>query len=243
MTYLARYPARYRRRQTPRPMGDFWDWLFASPIDTIAPDTTTTDCIGKANELTAPFDAKIYDLAKNWQPTGFYTPADIRTLIGSTMVMIQKAQATIDQTAATANASQDSIMRATDDLARSGKNSLDYLAAANQADQQGLRTVNALGLKDWVLSAMGAASSAIATASAVACITPWWVSALAAFQSAFDVVWNTAKQIVGAVLAIGETALKVANNLPQFSDLITWGLVAGAAYWVWKRFLEPPPYR
>ncbi len=245
MTYLAKMPARHRRPpvQSRSSLGDFWGWLTASPIDAVVPDTTVADCVGQANATTAPLDAKIDDLAKNWNPTGFYTPADIRTLISQTMAMITGAQSVLDQAAQAPSASQDSIVRATDDLARAGKASLDYLSAANQADQQGLRTVNAVGLKDWVLSAMGAASSAIGTAAAVSCITPWWVGALATFQTAFDALYNGAKAIVGAVLAIGETALKVADALPQFSDLIAVGLVLGGAYLLWNRYIAPPRYR
>ena len=201
------------------------------------PDPVIQDCMGVADATTAPLDAKTTDLAKNWNPTGFYTPADIRSLVGQTMAMITGAQAVVDQAAQAPNASQESTTRATDDLARAGKSSLDYLAAANQADQQGLRTINAVGFKDWVLSAMGAASSAIGTAAAVSCITPWWVNALATFQTAFDALWNAAKAVVGAVLAIGETALKVADSLPKYSDLITWGIIAYAGYWAWKHIV------
>lgn len=232
MTYLARMPPRrYRRRPA----------LSGLPFD-ISPDPVIQECIGKANEVTAPLDAKTLDLATTWQPTGFYTPPEIRQLIGSTMAMIVKAQAVLDQAASSPSASQDSIIRATDDLTNAGKSSLDYLSAANEADQQGLRTINATGLKHWVLTAMGAASSAIGTAAAISCITPWWVDALSAFQAAFDAVWSTAKKIVGAVLAIGETALKVADNLPKVADVITWGVVAGAGYWLWRRFLAPRRY-
>ena len=173
MTYLANRaaPARYRRRQTrpARAMGDFWDWLFASPVD-LLPDPTIQDCLAQANAATAPLDAKIDDLAKTWTPTGFYTTDEVRSLIGQTMTMIRGAQTVLDQAMETPSASHDSVIRATDDLARAGKKSLDYLAAANEADQAGFRTINALGLKDWVLSAMGAASSAISTAAAISCI-------------------------------------------------------------------------
>lgn len=239
MTYLARMPIP-KRRPRRRGLGDIFDVI----ENAVAPQPSEiAQCVGQANATTSPLDAKIDDLAKNWNPTGFYTPADIRTLIGQTMAMITGAQSVIDQAAQAPSASQDSIMRATDDLARAGKASLDYLSAANQADQQGLRTINAVGLKDWVLSAMGAASSAIGTAAAISCITPWWVGALATFQTAFDALYNGAKAIVGAVLAIGETALKVADALPKFSDLIAVGLVLGGAYLLWNRYIAPPRYR
>lgn len=230
MTYLT--PRRTVRRVQQRSgLGDWWTDFVTGP------DPVIQECMGVADTTTAPLDAKTNDLAQNWKPTGFYTPADIRTLVSQTMAMITGAQGVVDQAAQAPNASQDSTTRATDDLARAGKSALDYLAAANQADQQGLRTVNAVGFKDWILSAMGAASSAIGTAAAVSCITPWWVNALATFQTAFDALWNAAKAVVGAVLAIGETALKVADSLPQYSELITWGIIAYAGYWAWKHIV------
>jgi len=192
-------------------------------------------CIDAANVTFAPFDAKIADLVQTWTTTGFYLPADIRQGVAATMTTIQQAQAAIDQAAQTSGASQDSIMRATDDLARAGSRSLDYLAAATAADQQGIRTVNAPGFKRWVTDSMAAASSAMVTAQVIGCIQPWWVTALGSFQTAFDSLYALAKQLVGAVLAIGETALKVAAGLPQFSDVILYGGVALGAWYLWNK--------
>jgi hypothetical protein len=230
MTYTSTAVRRYRPRRKP-PSLSGWFEDFVGAIGGASPEST---CLSAANAMVAPFDAKIDDLAKNWNPTGFYTPADLRALVSSTMAVVIQAQNALGQAAQEPNASQDSVMRATDDLARAGARSLDYLQAARDADAQGLRVVNAPGMKRWVTDTMGAASSAMVTASVIGCITPWWVGALAAFQGAFDAAWNVAKKLVGAIIAIGETALQVVDDLPQFYAIAKWGLLALGGYLLWE---------
>lgn len=189
------------------------------------------ECLDKANQQTAPFDAKIDDLVKNWTPTGFYTPDDIRTIVGQTMATVSRAQAALNQAASEPNASQDSVLRATNDMGRAGSRSLDYLQAATDAEQNGIRVVNAPGFKRWVTDTLATASSAMVTAAVISCITPWWVDALAAFQTAFDQAWTVVRRVVGAVLTLGETALKVPDALNEMLTILKWGLgIGGAAY-------------
>ncbi len=240
MTYLVpRTIRRYRRRQ-PALSGWLEDAVGSIlGLPSVGP-SDESQCLDQANAQMAPFDAKTNDLAKNWQPTGFYRPEEIRTLVRSTLDVTQQAYATLTKAAQEPNASGDSITRASDDLARSGQRSMTYLQAATQAEQQGIQLVNAPGFKTWVTDTLNAASSAMVTASVVACITPWWVDALATFQVVFDKAWSVAKQVVGAVLAIGQTALKVAGDLPELYDILKWGALAGGAYWVWTRYLKKP---
>lgn len=236
MSYLVKAHApRYTKRR-PRGLGGFIEDI----TNSIVPQpSVTSQCLQQANAATAPFDAKVNDIAQNWQPTGFYTSDDIRSIVGSVMAVIQQAQATLDQAAKEPNASQDSVMRATDDLANAGKRSLDYLQAATQADAQGTRTINAIGLKRWVTDSLGAASSAMVTAAVIGCITPWWVNALATFQSAFDQAWTVVKAVIGTVLQIGEDALNVVDHLQDIYTVLKWGALALGGYWVWTNILEP----
>lgn len=195
-------------------------------------------CVAQANAAVAPIDARIDDLVKNWTPTGFYTATDIRTLVASTMKVVQQGQAALDLAAREPNASQESVLRATDDLARAGSRSIDYLQAATAADQDGTRVINAPGVKRWVTDTLAAASSALVTASVIGCITPWWVGALAAFQTAFDSAMVVTRRVVGAVIAIGETVLKVADDLPDLYGILKYVAVALGAYWVWDNYLK-----
>lgn len=238
MTYLTRSPMRrYVKRRRPSVLSGITDVILGIPG--ASPPSQTSQCIDQANAATAPFDAKVNDLAQNWQPTGFYTSDDIRSIVGSVMTTIAQAQALVDQAAKEPNASQDSVMRATDDLANAGKKAIDYLQAANQADAQGTRAINAVGLKRWVTDSLGGASSAMTTAAVIGCITPWWVGALAAFQSVFDKAWAVVKAVVGTVLQIGEDVLKVASNLDEIYNVLKWGALAYGAYWLWVNVLEP----
>lgn len=232
MTYvMRRRPVRRRPRSA---MSGILDTILGLPSGTIdlVQQEQDRQCLDQANQLTAGFDAKIDDLVKNWQPTGFYTPDDIRTLVSQTLTAVQSAQATVNQGAAEPSAAQDSLMRATDDLGRAGSRSLDYLQAATVAEQQGLRVVNAPGLKRWVTDTLGSASSAVVTVSVIGCMKPWWVDALATFQAAFDKVWAVVKQFVGAVLKLGELTLKVPDALDEMLTILKWSLGIGGAAWV-----------
>ena len=104
--------------------------------------------------------------------------------------------------------------------------------AAAAADQQGIRTVNAPGFKRWITDTLATSSSALVTASVIGCIRPWWVGALAAFQSAFDVIYSLASRVVGAVITLGEVALKVPDALDDLLTIAKWGLGLGGAAWL-----------
>jgi hypothetical protein len=192
-----------------------------------------SQCLDQANATLAPFDAKIDDLAKTWNPTGFYKPDEIRSLVQSTLQVTRQAYDALTKAAAEPNASGDSISRATDDLGRDGQRSLDYLQAATDAERQGLALVNAPGFKRWVTDTMATTSSAMVTAAVIGCVTPWWVGTLAAFAQVFEVLYQQAKLVLGAVLAVGQTALNVARDLPEIYDILKWGALAAAAYWIW----------
>lgn len=237
MTYMV--TRRYRRPRRAG-LGDAFEDLAKQLAKQWSVPTPEGQCIDAANQALAPFDAKIDDLAKTWQPTGFYTPQEIRDIASATMKVVQQAQASVNQAASEPNALQESVMRATDDLARASGRVVDYLEAARATEQQGLRVVNAAGFKRWVIDTMATASSAMVTAAVIGCVTPWWVGALAQFQAAFDVAWGVAKKIVGATLAVGETALKIVSDLPDLYDLIKWPAILLGGYWLWREFGPKP---
>jgi len=237
MTYQKMTAMRRYRKRAPAMSGWLDDLISGiTGVPNVEPPSTS-QCLSQANAQMAPFDAKVDDLAKNWTPTGVYTSHDIRDLVAAVMRVVQQGQAALDRAAQEPNASQDSISRATSDLARAGSRSLDFLQAARDADA-GALPVEATGLKRWVTDSMGAASSAMVTASVIGCITPWWVGALASFQNAFDIGYVVAKHVVGVVIAAGETALKVAEDLPELYDILKWGALAAAGYYVWTRYLK-----
>lgn len=233
MTYV-KPPRRYVPRHPAKPR------TLSGWVEDLAQDfgigSPESQCIDAANQAMAPFEAKIDDIIKTWTPTGFYTSADIRDLVGQVLGVIREAQGAVNAAAAEPNASQDSVMSASSDLGRKGQDSLEYLDAARDADAKGIRVINAPGFKRWITDTLGAASSAMVTASVIGCITPWWVSALAKFQAAFDPVYAFVKNFVGAAIAIGEAVVKVASGLSP--EIIAIGAVAIAAYYVWTVYLS-----
>lgn len=224
MTYLTK-----TRRQVPQQaMGSIFDTL-----SRLVMPSEERKCLDAANEKVAPLDAKITDLAKNWRPTGFYTSQNVRDLVAATMATVRKAQEAIDQARSRPNASQDSLMRASNDLFRAGERSLVFLDIARQADSMtDVEAIEAQGLKRWVTDTLAAASSGFVTASVVECLTPWWLVALVGFQNSFEVAYTTAKRIVGVVIKIGETALKVAEDLPDLYEIAKWVAIAGGVGWL-----------
>lgn len=252
MTYVASRPRsavrRYtHRRPRPAPMAGLWDDIiniFAPvPAAVISSGTDdTTQCLDAANSQVAPLDAKITDLAKNWNPTGFYTPAELRQVVSATLDVVKQGYAALTQSAQQPNFSDDAgnnLMEATNELGDHSGHSLDYINAAAAAEKQGVRLVNAPGLKQWVTSTMASASHAMVVASVISCMTPWWADALTAFGKAIDALWAVTKQVVGAALSIGETALKVANDLPAIYDVLKWVLLVGGVYVLWAKYGAP----
>jgi flagellar biosynthesis regulator FlaF len=222
-----------RPRTAPRTrssLGSWWDDL-AQQIN--GGQSQEGACVAQASAAVAPFDAKIDDLAANWRPTGFYLPADLRATISSVMAMVNQAQAAVNQAAAEPNALQDTVMRASSDLSRAGSRSLDFIAAANQADAQGARVVNAQGFKDWVLDTMVTCSAALEAASTIGCVAPWWVGVLATFQSAFDQTWTVVRALAGVVADVGEKVITVATNLDTIIEVALWGGAALGVVWLY----------
>lgn len=228
MTYMVRARPRYRRA---KPLSDWFDDITAK-----LGGSQESQCIAAGNAQVAELDAKTNDLARNWNPTGFYTPDEMSQVINANLDLIHKAQSAVDQSAAAPNALQESIIRATNDLGRAGQRSLDYIEAVKQAQQQGTLTINAPGFKRWVTDTMGAASSAIVTAATVACLEPWWAVALSAFQGAFDTVWSIAKAVGNVLVHVGEDIITVADNLDTIYTVVKYGALAFGVWWVWTNW-------
>lgn len=227
MTYVKRPRVRVRHRAA---LGDFYEPF--NPTGTPFTDPTSpAECLETANERVAPFDAKIDDLVRNWNPTGFYTSSDVRTIVAGVMENVRAAQSALDQARAEPNASQETALRVTSDLARVGERSIPYLEAAAEADSKGVRVLDIPGLKRWVTDSLATTSSSMVAATVIGCIRPWWVGALAWFQSTFDTVYGVVREIAGTVVEAGEAVLEV---LPLLPSVLKWGLLAVVGYLVWS---------
>jgi hypothetical protein len=208
-------------------------------------------CVDAGNAFTSDLDAKIADIAKNWQPPDTFDSGQIRGVVTAVMSMINQAQAVLSSAIAEPNANQSDLANAQDELFRHGAQAIDYTTAANAADAAGDgAVVSAPNLKQWVLNAMNSASSAMVAAYVVNCIKPWWVGDLAAFQTAFDNVWGVVKSIVGAVVAVGKAIIHAgegaATAVAWTAKVIAWlfewwpflglALVGGGGYLAYRKY-------
>ncbi len=192
-------------------------------------------CVTKAVAAGQGFKSKIDNLDATWNPTGFYPPDDVRSVIGSTMELEALGRAAIDKVQIEVHVRTDLLNRARDGLDRAGARAIDYLDAAREADSKSIRLVNAPGLKQWVIDTMNAASAALIVGQAVDCLKPWWLSALEAYQEAFDVAITHVVSVAGSVLAVGENAVKVAFSLLEHLNLLILAGLGVGGYLIWKK--------
>ncbi len=244
MTYMIRA----RRRPRPLPVRPGMSGLVDDMIDQYSTqipgggiDPTVVleaQCVNKAVAAGQAFKSKIGNLDATWNPTGFFPPDDVRSVIGSTMELEVLGRAAIDKVQTEAHVRTDLLNRARDGLDRAGARAIDYLDAAREADNKSIRLVNAPGLKQWVLDTMNAASAALIVGQAVDCLKPWWLSALEAYQEAFDVAITHVVAIAGSVLAVGENAVKVAFSLLEHLNLLILAGLGVGGYLIWKKHFQ-----
>lgn len=183
-------------------------------------------CVLDANNSpsVASIDKMTLDLAKNWQPTGYFTLDEVNAIVQT----IKQADATalaqvIIAPKSTSDADQ-VIKQASDYLARNDSRAQPYIDAATKAQQQGLRAIYAPGLKTWVLDSMVNISQAYTTAAALSCQSTFFDAA----ANVITGVWNAAKQIGAFVLGAGETAVNAAEGIIGLLPYLKWVLLAVA---------------
>jgi hypothetical protein len=242
MTYMIRARRQPRRRLTGMSglVDDMID-QYSNAVPGYSIDPTVmleAQCVTKAVSDGQTFKSKIDNLDATWNPTGFFPPDDVRAVISSTMELEAHGRAAIDKVQTEAHVRTDLLNRARDGLDRAGARAIDYLDAAREADSKGVRLVNAPGLKQWVIDTMNAASAALIVGQAVDCLKPWWLSALQAYQDAFDVAITHVVAIAGSVLAVGENAVKVAFSLLEHLNLLILAGLGVGGYLVWKKHFK-----
>lgn len=195
------------------------------------------ECLAEANAKTAALDAKITDLNKNWNPTGFYTQTQVTGLLQNVQGMLRQASSTLDQQMLqpTAEGDRDALQMSKTEIARKMADSLIYVRAAQQATEQGINVIDAPGLKRFLVNAMLTASNAMTSAAYVSCQRPWFVSALAVFQVYFDAVWNVARAIVGTAVALGEKVLEIPDTISTLWKYTKWGALIVGGYFAYTK--------
>lgn len=222
MTAMRRY-GRQPARPVQRSMGGILD-IFGGGSD--------SQCLDDANARVAPLDAQIANLNATWQPSGFYSPAQMDTIIGEVYALLRGASETVGKAPAGGEDAQNVRRQAVADVQRWILKGMDFVTAKNAAINQGIAIVDAPGLKRWVISAMMAASSSLVAAYTLECNVPWVISAILAYQGIFNRVAGVVKQIVGVVVSAGDMILHLPDTVSDIYPYLKWGAAAAIGIWV-----------
>lgn len=225
MTYLIRPLHRPPLRRRAGGLAGIWEDLQAAGIGK-APDSEEIACLNEANAKVAPLDARILNLAKTWKPTGFYTPDQIGAIVSEGMKLGSSANDAVRAAPLSTGDAAAMTSQALKDVWRKFEESKKYTLAANEARAKGVNVVNAPGLRDWALGMMTAASQSLVTAAVMECRMSWLATLIIRFQGIFEVAANVFRKIVGVAVAVGQTVLNVAGDLPQIWTVVKWGGLA-----------------
>ncbi len=184
-------------------------------------------CLNTANASAKvqQIDGRIEDLAVNWQPTGFYKPDQLKTIYNEVTLRIAEANSALNTAMLTSTSDAvRQVNQARAYLNRATERGTVYARALTQAAATGVQVLDSPGLKNWVLQSLVNVSQAYTTVGVLACQSSWLDYVAAAITKA----WQVIKAIVGVAVKIGETVLKVADDLPQIWTVLKWGALAAA---------------
>ena len=183
----------------------------------------STKCLADANASVPvkTIDEKTMDLAKNWHPTGFYSQAEVSSIITSILASNSQARAALVTAPRTTSDADQQINQAHAYLNRNEERALVYKNAITMAQKSGATAIDAPGLKDWVIKSMVNISQAYTTVAVLSCYDSWLYTA----ASVVTGIWNTAKRVVGLVIKAGDTLLKVADSAFDLVPFIKWGAI------------------
>ena len=237
MSY-SRHPSRIRRTRSGRvvrqAMGNSLEQVIK---DLLAPGTGGFPAAWEAacppSSTTLSLAAKATDLEATWNPTGFYSSADMRSILGAMMDAVNAQHNAV----MTAQASYDiqPLREAATTYNEIGKRAIDYTEAWRAADASGAAAIDAPGLKRWVVDSLRALNKGMRAVEIAACDKPWWLTALAGYQAAFDKLIAVAKRIIGVIVKLGETLIKVAERTLDIVALLPYAAAAAGAYLVYTR--------
>jgi hypothetical protein len=203
------------------------------------PKGEQTICAAEGQTKTAELDKKVSDLDRTWHPSGYYSPEQMLAIVDEVYKLGREATARLDKAPrSTGDASIWIRNQLNDTRERIWGKGLAFTTAANTAKTQGIKIVDAPGLKDWVRSAMLSASSAFATAYTYECVVTDFQKlaiSLSWMRDLFDKAIAFIKKIVGVVIAVGAAILHIPEAVGGAISYLKWGAVAGVGIWV---FLE-----
>lgn len=185
-------------------------------------------CLNKANASgrVAEIDAKTDDLSKNWRPTGFYTPAEMTSLVSAIVAYSTEAAVPLATAPRSTSDAEQQIRQAQAYLARNIERSKMYQGAVATAKRDGSAAIDAPGFRDWVINSLVNISQAFVTVAVLQCRTSWLDRAAAIAKAISDL----AKRVAGVVLKAGETLVKVADRSLDIVQYVPY-IAAGVGLW------------
>lgn len=187
-----------------------------------------TACLAQANEATAALDAKWYNIAQNWNPTGNFTPADMNATIAATVKTLADAQIAAMFAPKSAEDAGEMIAQSLDEINDKLKAMAPYAEAVVRAQQTGATVITSPGFKDWVTKSLVVASGAFAVRAMLDCNMTWLYKA----QDYMDQVWAVVSKVVDVVIKVGETAVDVVGDTMDAYKYLKWGALALGAFWI-----------
>lgn len=207
-------------------------------------DATQKACLATANDSVKRLDASIMDIAKNWQPSGFYAPDQIATIVTLVRSNLLGPLSTVLAAPVSTSDAQRAIDDAAADLNRLMGNDPSYTGlsstaktftdGADAAVAAGATVVNAPGLKDWVVNALLAGSKALVVSSVLQCNT----TLLDTVWSGFVALGNFLKSVGSLIVGAAETVFKIPDAIGTIWTYAKYGAIAAAAYFIWHEFLK-----
>lgn len=199
-------------------------------------------CDDAAQQQTASLDASITDLAKNWHPTGLYTPNEVTQIVQKTLELSMQATSAILKMPYQSEYDRVSINTAANSCMNHAADAQKYNAAVAAVTGQGNALIRANDLKDWVVKSMLAASNAFMVVATINCNieSSGWkdlLDVIGWFQSKFDAVKNFLFKIVGAIADAIHTILEVPSKAAEaLNYALKISLVAGGLYVAYELF-------
>ena len=154
--------------------------------------------------FTAKLDAKIYDLAKNWRPTGSFRPEEVETIVKDTLKLMSSAREALVKAP---EKSRDAAQLRRERLGAIEKYAVQatpFITKALTARVEAARTnkivlVDAPDLKKWVLNGMDAASNGIMSALAQGYFATADLKYFSSLEGQYDLFVFAVKKYAGHV--------------------------------------------
>lgn len=197
-------------------------------------------CLNKANASpqVSGIDAIISNLAKNWNPTGYFRPVEIQSVLDMFADEAAAAGAAVAGAPSSTSDAASAKAQAFEDMLRKYKDrSQAYVQAIAQARAKGATVINAPAFKSFVLSAMQSISDAYVTATVLSCRQTWIEKWLDRAYRGMAAIGAVAFRLLGVAYKVGEgvvdaidTAGSLAAKIIKYAPYAAAGIGAYLLY-------------